>query len=96
MAIANKHARSRRQSVAGVQLPGIAAHAAVPSRRVTVGKRGSRSGARSAAHPMRLSSADAVALLRKAEVLARWAVLSLCRPHASHAWVQRMLLNAAH
>ncbi len=68
MAIANKAARSRRQSgVAGVQLRGSAV-------RVTLavsGADGDASRRRSKASKARLSPAQAAALLRKAEALAR-------------------------
>ena len=68
MAIANKAARSRRQSgVAGVQLRGSAV-------RVTLAVKGAdayASGCRSTALKARLSPRQAAALLRKAEALAR-------------------------
>ena len=54
-----------------VQLSGAAARAAAPSARAAPGKGGSRNGAHPASLKTQLDTAEAAALLRKAEALAR-------------------------
>ncbi len=93
--MANKRARSRRQSAVAVQLPRAAARAAALSAHAAHGKGGGRKGAHAVAPKTRLSASEAAALLRKAETLARCRLLPRDDPCAVGSWVHNLTDRAA-